>query len=66
MPGELPLKKSRAARWMDPNVRSAQLAMERILGMRVRIKDRNGKGKIVIEYATVDDYERVVEMLKGK
>jgi ParB family transcriptional regulator, chromosome partitioning protein len=42
------------------------LAMERILGMRVRIKDRNGKGKIVIEYATVDDYERVVEMLKGK
>jgi len=66
VPGELPLKKSRAARWMDPNVRSAQLAMERILGMRVRIKDRNGKGKIVIEYATVDDYERVVEMLKGK
>jgi ParB family chromosome partitioning protein len=63
--GEL-LKKSRGARWMDPNVRAAQLAMERILGMRVRIKDRNGKGKIVIEYATVDDYERVVEMLKGK
>jgi ParB family transcriptional regulator, chromosome partitioning protein len=66
VPGEAPLKKSRGARWMDPNVRSAQLAMERILGMRVRIKDRNGKGKIVIEYATVDDYERVVELLKGK
>ena len=66
VPGELGLKKSRGARWMDPNVRAAQLAMERILGMRVRIKDRNGKGKIVIEYATVDDYDRVVEMLKGK
>jgi ParB family transcriptional regulator, chromosome partitioning protein len=66
VPGEEPLKKSRGARWMDPNVRSAQLAMERILGMRVRIKDRNGKGKIVIEYATVDDYERVVELLKAK
>jgi len=65
VPGELPLKKSRAARWMDPNVRAAQLAMERILGMRVRIKDRNGKGRIVIEYASVDDYERVVERLKG-
>ena len=64
--GDAPLKTSRGARWMDPNVRSAQLAMERILGMRVRIKDRNGKGKIVIEYATVDDYERVVELLKGK
>jgi ParB family chromosome partitioning protein len=66
LPGEGPLKKSRAARWMDPNVRAAQLAMERILGMRVRIKDRNGKGRIVIEYATVDDYERVIEMLKAK
>ncbi|MGA8442608.1 MAG: ParB/RepB/Spo0J family partition protein [Candidatus Sulfotelmatobacter sp.] len=65
-PGDTPLRKSRVARWMDPNVRAAQLAMERILGMRVRIKDRNGRGKIVIEYATVDDYERVVEMLKGK
>jgi ParB family chromosome partitioning protein len=64
VPGELQ-KKSRAARWMDPNVRSAQLAMERILGMRVRIRDRNGKGKIVIEYGSVDDYERVVAALKG-
>ncbi|MFZ0199289.1 MAG: ParB/RepB/Spo0J family partition protein [Candidatus Sulfotelmatobacter sp.] len=63
-PGEQ--KNGRGARWIDPNVRAAQMAMERILGMRVRIKDRNGKGKIVIEYATVDDYERVVEMLKGK
>jgi ParB family chromosome partitioning protein len=59
-------KKPRAARWMDPNVRAAQTDMERTLGMRVRIKDRNGKGRIVIEYATVDDYERVVEMLRGK
>jgi ParB family transcriptional regulator, chromosome partitioning protein len=65
-PGGAPAKQTRAARWMDPNVRAAQMEMERTLGMRVKIKDRNGKGKIVIEYATVDDYERVVEMLKGK
>ena len=32
----------------------------------LRIRDRNGKGRIVIEYANVDDYERVVEMLRGK
>jgi ParB family chromosome partitioning protein len=57
---------ARGARWMDPNVRAAQVEMERTLGMRVRIKDRNGKGRIVIEYATVDDYERVVEMLREK
>ena len=54
------------ARWMDPNVRAAQTDMEQTLGMRVRIKDRNGRGKIVIDYASVDEYERVVAMLKRK
>ncbi len=54
------------ARWVDPNVRAAQTEMERALGMRVRIRDRKGKGKIVIEYATLEDFDRVVEMLKGK
>jgi ParB family chromosome partitioning protein len=54
------------ARWVDPNVRAAQTEMERVLGMRVRIRDRKGKGKIVIEYATLEDFDRVVEMLKGK
>jgi ParB family chromosome partitioning protein len=64
MPGQV-VKKS-GARWVDPNVRSAQNDLERMLGVRVRIRDRKGKGKIVIEYHTVDDYERVVEMLRGK
>jgi len=67
MPGvKRPEKKSSGARWVDPNVRAAQLDMERMLGVRVRIRDRKGKGKIVIEYSTVDDYERVVEMLRGR
>jgi len=64
MPG-LPKQKT-GARWVDPNVRAAQTDLERTLGLRVRIRDRKGKGKIVIEYATVDDYERVVEMLRGR
>jgi ParB family chromosome partitioning protein len=64
MPGQV-VKKS-GARWVDPNVRSAQSDLERMLGVKVRIRDRKGKGKIVIEYHTVDDYERVVEMLRGK
>jgi ParB family chromosome partitioning protein len=57
---------ARGARWVDPNVRAAQGELERILGVRVKIRDRKGKGTIVIEYASLDDYERVVEMLKGK
>jgi ParB family chromosome partitioning protein len=54
------------ARWVDPNVRAAQTELERILGIRVRIKDRKGKGKIVLEYASLEDFDRVVETLKGK
>jgi ParB family transcriptional regulator, chromosome partitioning protein len=65
IPGETDKKRSAGARWMDPNVRAAQTEMERTLGLRVRIRDRNGKGKITIEYATVDDYERVVEKLRA-
>jgi ParB family chromosome partitioning protein len=64
MPGQE--KKKSGARWVDPNVRAAQLELERLLGVRVRIRDRKGKGRIVIEYATVDDYERVVEALRRK
>ncbi|HEV3512457.1 MAG TPA: ParB/RepB/Spo0J family partition protein, partial [Candidatus Sulfotelmatobacter sp.] len=45
--------KASGARWVDPNVRAAQMDLERMLGVRVRIRDRKGHGKIVIEYSTV-------------
>jgi ParB family transcriptional regulator, chromosome partitioning protein len=54
------------ARWVDPNVKAAQRSLEEVLGMRVRIRDRKGRGKIVIEYGTLEDFDRVVRMLKGK
>ena len=53
------------ARWVDPNVRAAARELERILGVRVRIRDKKGKGKIVLEYATLEDFDRVMEMLTG-
>jgi ParB family chromosome partitioning protein len=58
-------KKKAGSRWQDPNVRAAQLELEQALGVRVRIRDKKGKGKILIEYSNVDDYERVVGMLRG-
>jgi ParB family transcriptional regulator, chromosome partitioning protein len=54
------------ARWVDPNVKAAQRRLEEILGMRVRIRDQAGRGKILIEYATIEDFDRVMEMLGGK
>jgi len=58
--------KGSGARWVDPNVKAAQRSLEEVLGMRVRIRDRKGRGKIVIEYGTLEDFDRVVGMLKGK
>jgi ParB family chromosome partitioning protein len=59
-------RKGGGARWVDPNVRAEQRSLEAILGLRVRIRDRKGKGKILIEYGTIDEFDRVVMMLKGK
>ena len=51
-------------RQVDPNVRAAERDLEAALGLRVRIKDRGSKGKITIEYASLEDFDRVVEALK--
>src|SRR5207302_2818670 len=53
-------------RVVDPNVRAAQQELERVLGVKVEIRDRHGKGKIVLQYANLDDFDRVLEMLSGK
>ena len=52
--------------FVDPNVREAQMELERSLGVRVHIKDRNGKGRIVIEYKSLEDFDRVLEVLAAK
>ncbi len=63
---EHPAEKEKREQYVDPNVRQAQTELERALGVRVLIKDRNGKGRIVIEYKSLEDFDRVVEMLATK
>jgi ParB family transcriptional regulator, chromosome partitioning protein len=53
-------------RYLDPNVRQAQTDMERILGVRVKIRDTKGKGSITLQYRNLEDFDRVVGMLSGK
>ena len=47
----------------DPNVREAQDQLQRKLGLKVRIEDRHGKGRVVIEYANVEDFDAIVAAL---
>jgi len=50
-------------RAVDPNVREAEQTLQRALGLRVQITDHKGKGKIVLEYKSLEDFDRVLEML---
>jgi ParB family chromosome partitioning protein len=51
------------AKVLDPNVRDAQRTLERALGVKVEILDRNGKGKIVLRYGSLEDFDRIVDAL---
>lgn len=61
-----PEKKEAQERQVDPNVREVEREMERNLGVRVQINDRRGRGKIVIEYKSLEDFDRVVEALQRR
>lgn len=48
---------------VDPNVREAQRSLESSLGVKVEIRDRKGKGKIILKYGSLEDFDRIVEAL---
>ena len=59
-----PVEKQKPVRYVDPNVSAAADELQRALGTKVTIKDRKGKGKIIIEYANLEDFDRVLNALK--
>ena len=51
---------------IDPNVRDIQDKLQAALGLRVKIEDRNGKGKVIIEYTRLDDFDDILRGLKAR
>jgi len=51
---------------IDPNVREVQERLQRALGLKVHIEDHNGRGKVVIEYAKLEDFDTLLETLAGE
>ena len=58
-------KEPKAEPPIDPNVRDAQEQLQRALGLKVTIDDHNGRGKVVIEYARLEDFDALLERLTG-
>ena len=50
----------------DPNVREVEERLQRGLGLKVHIEDKHGRGRVIIEYATLADFDTLLERLGAK
>ena len=48
---------------VDPNVREAEDQLRRALGLKVTIEDKKGKGRVIIEYSGVGDFDAILTAL---
>jgi ParB family chromosome partitioning protein len=51
---------------VDPNVREVQDRLQRALGLKVLIEDHRGRGKVIIEYSKLEDFDTLLEQLAGE
>ncbi len=51
---------------VDPNVKEVAEQLQRALGLKVRIEDHKGRGRVIIEYARLEDFDALLETLAGK
>jgi ParB family transcriptional regulator, chromosome partitioning protein len=59
-------KKPEDEQTADPNVREAEDRLRRALGLKVKIEDKKGKGRVIIEYSGLEDFDALLEMLGSK
>ena len=59
-------KDGKEERPIDPNVRAVQEKLQRALGLKVHIEDHNGHGRVIIEYAHLEDFDGLLETLAGE
>lgn len=50
---------------LDPNVREARDLLQRALGLKVTIEDRKGKGRVIIEYSSLSDFDELLETVES-
>lgn len=51
---------------VDPNVREVKDRLQQALGLRVTIEDKNGRGRVIIEYSHLEEFDTLLEQLAGK
>jgi len=61
-----PLRKKPLPRRKDPNLTSIEEDLKRSLGTKVRLVHNGKKGRIEIEYYSLDELERLIDILKSE
>jgi ParB family chromosome partitioning protein len=65
-PESKPAKAQKVIEPQDPNVHEAQDRLQRALGLRVRIEDKKGKGRVIIEYSGLEDFDALLTALNAQ
>ncbi len=50
----------------DANVHEAEIRLQRALGLRVKVEDKKGKGRVIIEYASLEDFDTLLDALNAQ
>lgn len=58
-------KEPKAEPEVDPNVKEVAERLQRALGLKVHIEDKSGRGRVIIEYANITDFDALMEQLAG-
>jgi len=59
-------RKTVAARPLDPYIANFERALQLVLGTKVRIMAHRKRGKIIVEYYSPQDLERIINLLKKR
>ncbi len=57
-------KKTKAQRAKDPDIANLEDELRKILGTKVTVEDKKGKGKLIVEYYSLDDLDRVLAVIR--
>jgi ParB family chromosome partitioning protein len=49
----------------DPNVKEVREQLQQALGLRVYIEDNKGRGRVIIEYSRLEDFDGLLDQLVG-
>jgi len=59
-------QKEKAVVAQDPNVKAAETRLRERLGLKVQIEDKRGRGRVIIEYSGVEDFDAILLALDGE